>query len=75
MDRLKPNIIRGINRLLHEDNHYIEMFKLVQEIFKEEDTPTNVKIAINKTKRLSGEHSRRYNRPLSHYICCCADVQ
>ena len=39
------------------------MFKVAKEIF-EEDTPTNVKIVINETKRPSGENSRRYNRPL-----------
>ena len=65
VDGLKPDIIRGISRLLHEDNRYVEMFKLAKEIFEEEDTPTNVKIVINETKRPSGEHSRRYNRPLS----------
>ena len=67
VDGLKPDIIRGINRLLHENHHYVEMFKVAKEIF-EEDSPTNVKIAINETKRPSGEHSRRYNRPLSDDI-------
>ena len=68
MDGLKPDIIRGINRLLHEDNHYVEMFKVAKEIFEEENTPTNVKIVINEAMRPSGEHSRRYNRPLSDDI-------
>ena len=67
VDGLKPDIIRGINRLLHESHHYVEMFKVAKEIF-EEDSPTNVKIAINEFKRPSGEHSRRYNRPLSDDI-------
>ena len=49
MDGLKPDIIRGINRLLHENNRYVEMFKVAKEIF-EEDSPTNVKIVINETK-------------------------
>ena len=44
MDGLKPDIIRGINRLLHEDNQYVEMFKVAKEIFEEENTPTDVKI-------------------------------
>ena len=65
VDGLKPDIIRGINRLLHEDNHYVEVAK---EIFEEEDSPTNVKTVINEAKRPSGEHSRRYNRPLSDDI-------
>ena len=34
VDGLKPDIIRGINRLLHEDNHYVEMFKVAKEIFE-----------------------------------------
>ena len=44
------------------------MFKLAKEIFEEEDTPTDVKIVINETKRPSGEHSRKYNRSLSDDI-------
>ena len=68
VDGLKPDIIRGINRLLHKDNHYVEMFKVAKEVFEEEDTPTDVKIVINEAKRPSGEHSRRYNRPLSDDI-------
>ena len=43
------------------------MFKVAKEIF-EEDTPTDVKIVINETKRPSGKHSSRYNRPLSDDI-------
>ena len=41
VDGLQPDIIRGINRLLHEDNHYVEMFKVAKEIVEEEDTPTD----------------------------------
>ena len=65
---LKPDIIRGINQLLHQTNHYVELFKVAKEIFEQEDTPTNVRIVINETKRPSCEHSRRYNRPLSDEI-------
>ena len=68
VDGLKPDIIRGINNLLHENNHHVEVFKVAKEIFEQESTPTNVKIVINETKRPSGEHSRRYNRPLSDEI-------
>ena len=56
VDGLKPDIIRGINHLLHESNHYIEVFKVAKEIFEQENTHT------------SGEHYRRYNRPLSDEI-------
>ena len=65
---LKPDIIRGINQLLHQTNHYVELFKVAKEIFEQEDAPTNVRIIINETKRPSGEHSRRYNKPLSDEI-------
>ena len=41
---LKPDIIRGINQLLHQTNHYVELFKVAKEIFEQEDTPTNVRI-------------------------------
>ena len=58
VDGLKPDIIRGINNLLHDSNHYVAVFKVDKEIFEQEDTPTNVKV-INETKRPSGEHSRR----------------
>ena len=37
-------------------------------IYFEKETPTNVKIVIIETKRPSGEHSRRHNRPLSDDI-------
>ena len=43
---LKPDIIRGINQLLHQTNHYVELFKVAKEIFEQEDTPTNVRIVI-----------------------------
>ena len=47
MEGFKPDIIRGINQLLHESNHYVEVFKVAKP---------------------SGEHSRRYSRPLSDEI-------
>ena len=34
VDGLKPDIVRGINQLLHESNHYVEVFKVAKEIFK-----------------------------------------
>ena len=42
VDGLKPDIIRGINRLLHENHLYVEMLKVAKEIF-EEDSPTIVR--------------------------------
>ena len=39
---LKPDIIRSINELLHDSNHYVEVFKVAKEIFEQESTPTNV---------------------------------
>ena len=49
---LKPDIIRGINQLLHQTNHYVELFKVAKEIFEQEDTPTNVRIVINTGKNV-----------------------
>ena len=68
VDGLKPDIIRGINHLLRESNHYVEVFKVAKEIFEQEDAPSNVKIVINESKRPSGKHSRRYNRPLQFQL-------
>ena len=36
-----------------------------QRIFEQQDGHTNIKIVINENRRPSGEHSRRYNSPLS----------
>ena len=47
VDGLKPDIIRSINELLHDNNHYVEVFKVAKEIFEQESTPTNVKVARN----------------------------
>ena len=60
--------IVGINRLLHESHHYVEVFKVAKEIFEQEPLPSNIKVVINEAKRPSGEHSRRYNRPLSDEV-------
>ena len=68
VDGLKLNIVSSINKLLINENHYIEIFKLAKEIFEQQDSPTNIKIAINENKRPSGEHSRRYNNPVSDEI-------
>ena len=68
VDGLKPAIIRGINQLLHESHHYVEVFKVAKEIFEHEAVPTNVKVVINEAKRPLGEHSRRYNRPFSDEV-------
>ena len=72
MDGLKPDIIRGINQLLHKSHHYLEVFKVAKEIFEleavptnVEAVPTNVKVVINEAKRPSG---RKYNRPLSDEV-------
>ena len=43
VDGLRPDIIRGINQLLHESNHYVEVFKVAKEIFEQEDNLLNVK--------------------------------
>ena len=65
VDGLKSDIVSGINQLLVDDNHYVEVFKLAKEVFEQQDGPSNIKIVI---KRPSGEHSRRYNSPVSDEI-------
>ena len=65
VDGLKPDIVSGINQLLVDDNHYVEVFKLAKEVFEKQDSPSNIKI---ENKRPTGEHSRRYNSPLSDEI-------
>ena len=39
-DGLKPDIIRGVSLLLHENNYYVEVFKMAKEM---KNTPTDVK--------------------------------
>ena len=68
VDGLRPDIVSSINELLIDNNHYVEVFKLAKEIFEQQDNPSNVKIVINENKRPSGEHSRRYNSPVSDEI-------
>ena len=65
VDGLRPDIVSSINQLLIDHNHYVEVFKLAKEIFEQQDNPTNVKVVISEAKRPIGEHSRRYNSPLS----------
>ena len=38
VDGLKRDIAKGINQLLHESIHYVEVFKVARVIFKQEDT-------------------------------------
>ena len=68
VDGLRPDIVRSINKLLIDNNCYVEVFKLAKEIFEPQDNSTNIKIVINESKRPSGEHSRRYNSPVSDEI-------
>ena len=36
VDGLKPDVIRDVNQLLHDSNHYVEMFKVGKDIFEQE---------------------------------------
>ena len=65
---MRPDIVASINELLINENRYVEIFKLAKEVFEQQDSPTNIKIVINENKRPSGEHSRRYNSPVSDEI-------
>ena len=68
VDGLRPDIVASINELLINENRCVEIFKLAKEVFEQQDSPTNIKIVINENKRPSGEHSRRYNSPVSDKI-------
>ena len=64
VDGLRLDIVRGINELLHDNNHYVQLIKVAKEIFEQHDEPANVRVVINKNKRPVGEHARRYNSPM-----------
>ena len=68
VDGLRPEIVSSINELLIDNDSYVEVFKLAKEIFEQQDNPTNIRIVINENKRPLGEHSRRYNSPVSDEI-------
>jgi len=61
---LRPDIVSSINQLLHNDNHYVQVFKVAKELFDQQDVPKNIRVVINETKRPTGEHPIRYNNPL-----------
>ena len=42
-DGLKPDIIRGINQLLHESNHYAEVFKVAKRFLNKKMLPVMLK--------------------------------
>ena len=54
VDGLKPDIIRSINRLLHESHHYVEVFKVAKVVFEQEAVPTNVKLLSMKPRGYQG---------------------
>ena len=54
VDGLKPAIIRGIKRLLHESHHYVEIFKVAKEIFEQEAVPLMLKLLSMKRKGHQG---------------------
>ena len=61
---LRPDIVSNISQLLHNDNHYVKLFKVAKEIFDQQDVPSTIRVVINETKRPTGEHPRRYNSSL-----------
>ena len=61
---LRPDIVSNINQLLHNDNHYVQLFNVAKDLFDQHDVPTNIRVVINETKRPTGEHARRYNSPM-----------
>ena len=37
VDGLRPDIVNSINQLLLDCNHYVEVYKLAEEIFEQQD--------------------------------------
>ena len=54
VDGLKPDIIRGINRLLHESHHYVEIFKVAKEVLSKKLFPLMLKLLSMKPKGHQG---------------------
>jgi len=65
---LKPDIVSNPNQLLHNDNHYVQIFKVAKELFDQQDLPKNIRVVINEAKKPKGEPPRRYNSPLSDEV-------
>ena len=47
---LKPDIVRGINQLQHESNHYAEVFKVAKEILNKKIPPLILNLLLMKPK-------------------------
>ena len=47
---LRTDIVSNINQLLHNDNHYVQIFKIGKEMFEQQDVPTNIKVIINEKR-------------------------
>ena len=52
---LRADIASTIDQLLHNDNHYVQLFKVAKDLFDQQDVPTNIRVVINETKRPTGE--------------------
>ena len=44
VDTLRLCIVTGINELLHDDNHYVQLIKVAKEIFEQHDDPANIRV-------------------------------
>ena len=42
--------VNSINRLLHNDNHYVKIFRIAKEIFDQQQVPSNIRVVINENK-------------------------
>jgi len=59
---------QNINEMLSDNNHYVTILKTAKQLFEQQGNPQRIKIVINEERRPPGEHSRRYNSPLSDDI-------
>ena len=47
---LKPDIVRGINQLLHQTNHYVELFKVAKRFLNKKTLPLMLGLLLMKQK-------------------------
>ena len=43
---LRPDIVSSINHLLHNDIHYVKLFKVAKELFDQQDVLTNINVVM-----------------------------
>ena len=53
---LRSDIVSNIHQLLHNDKHYVQIYKIPKDFFNQQNVPTNIRVVITETTRPTGEH-------------------